>query len=246
MHISRIPCWVCTFPLPKSLVTDFTLSLKLFTKLGLTVIATMLMLFYPFLPSISSLKEEGIFAQSIRQPIIRIFPFGRGLFEDKVANFWCASSVVIKWRTWMQDTSLIRMSTVLTALGFAPGVAIMLYIAFSMRQKGGQVVVDTKTTALLPLLPYTLLNSSLSFFLFSFQVHEKTILVPLLPMTLLFSGSLSGDVEEIFGLGALMVNAAVFRFVTITILAIFGLMSLATACGLYSKGMAWACHTVPC
>jgi alpha-1,3-glucosyltransferase len=32
---------------------------------------------------------------------------------------------------------------------------------------------------------YALINSSLAFFLFSFQVHEKSILLPLLPVTLL-------------------------------------------------------------
>ncbi len=33
---------------------------------------------------------------------------------------------------------------------------------------------------------YTLTNVSLAFFLFSFQVHEKSILLPLLPATILF------------------------------------------------------------
>jgi alpha-1,3-glucosyltransferase len=32
---------------------------------------------------------------------------------------------------------------------------------------------------------YALINSSLAFFLFSFQVHEKSVLLPLLPVTLL-------------------------------------------------------------
>jgi alpha-1,3-glucosyltransferase len=32
---------------------------------------------------------------------------------------------------------------------------------------------------------YAMINSSLGFFLFSFQVHEKSILLPLLPVTLL-------------------------------------------------------------
>ncbi|XP_039050924.1 probable dolichyl pyrophosphate Man9GlcNAc2 alpha-1,3-glucosyltransferase [Hibiscus syriacus] len=32
---------------------------------------------------------------------------------------------------------------------------------------------------------YALLNSSFSFYLFSYQVHEKSILLPLLPLTLL-------------------------------------------------------------
>ena len=63
----------------------------------------------------------------------------------------------------------------------------------------------------LPLLPYALLSSSMSFFLFSFQVHEKTILIPLLPLTLLLSGS-SGD-SETFEWAALVNNVAVFRYV---------------------------------
>ncbi|KAG8830064.1 Glucosyltransferase-like protein [Serendipita sp. 399] len=39
------------------------------------------------------------------------------------------------------------------------------------------------------LLAHSLFQCSLSFFLFSFQVHEKTILVPLLPATLLMVAS---------------------------------------------------------
>ncbi|CAI4951660.1 AVN_HP_G0007090.mRNA.1.CDS.1 [Saccharomyces cerevisiae] len=39
------------------------------------------------------------------------------------------------------------------------------------------------------LLPYVLIACSMSFFLFSFQVHEKTILIPLLPITLLYSST---------------------------------------------------------
>ena len=39
------------------------------------------------------------------------------------------------------------------------------------------------------LIPYALITCSMSFYLFSFQVHEKTILVPLLPITLMFISS---------------------------------------------------------
>jgi len=60
----------------------------------------------------------------------------------------------------------------------------------------------------LALLPYALLTSSLSFFLFSFQVHEKTILVPLLPMTLLLSGTPMDNAA--YAWGALVNNVAVF------------------------------------
>jgi alpha-1,3-glucosyltransferase len=51
----------------------------------------------------------------------------------------------------------------------------------------------------------------MSFFLFSFQVHEKTILLPLLPITLLLSGAPIDS--TIFGWGALANNVAVFRSV---------------------------------
>jgi alpha-1,3-glucosyltransferase len=49
----------------------------------------------------------------------------------------------------------------------------------------------------------------MSFFLFSFQVHQKTILLPLLPITLLLSGA-SMD-STVFGWGMLVNNVAVFR-----------------------------------
>jgi alpha-1,3-glucosyltransferase len=51
----------------------------------------------------------------------------------------------------------------------------------------------------------------MSFFLFSFQVHEKTILLPLLPITLLLSGAPLDS--TVFGWGALANNVAVFRSV---------------------------------
>lgn len=32
------------------------------------------------------------------QVLRRIFPLRRGLYEDYVANFWCTSSAVLKWK----------------------------------------------------------------------------------------------------------------------------------------------------
>ena len=37
------------------------------------------------------------------------------------------------------------------------------------------------------LLPYTLISTSMAFFLFGFQTHEKSILLPLLPLTLIMT-----------------------------------------------------------
>jgi alpha-1,3-glucosyltransferase len=58
-----------------------------------------------------------------------------------------------------------------------------------------------------------LLNGSMSFFLFSFQVHEKTILLPLLPLTLLLSTAPHDS--SMFKLGVLANNVGVFRYVSV-------------------------------
>ena len=44
----------------------------------------------------------------------RLFPFSRGLYEDKVANVWCTVSVMVKLRQWMTLPSLMSMATVST------------------------------------------------------------------------------------------------------------------------------------
>lgn len=45
----------------------------------------------------------------LTQVIVRMFPFGRGLFEDKVANFWCALNVVYKLKSNFDPIILQRM-----------------------------------------------------------------------------------------------------------------------------------------
>ncbi|KAH9846376.1 ALG6, ALG8 glycosyltransferase family-domain-containing protein [Lenzites betulinus] len=182
---------------------------RLFLRLAVVTTLSFVILFLPFLPPFAPLT-------AILDPITRIFPFNRGLFEDKVANFWCASNVVLKWKRWASQGLLVKLSAAFTALGFLPAVVTLLYSAYKLQrqaQPSDAKANDTKakatpSTPLLPLLPYALLTSSLSFFLFSFQVHEKTILVPLLPMTLLLSGSTPD--EQTFQLGMLMNNVAVF------------------------------------
>ncbi|KAK0188896.1 glycosyltransferase family 57 protein [Armillaria mellea] len=124
-------------------------------------------LLFPKLAAVTTATFLLVFATALH----RIFPFARGLFEDKVANFWCFSNVVIKWRLLLSVETLVRLSTVLTVLGFLPAVVLMAQAPEPR------------------LLPYALLTSSLGFFLFSFQVHEKTILVPLLPALMLTTKS---------------------------------------------------------
>jgi alpha-1,3-glucosyltransferase len=219
--------------LSSSLITPYRG--KLFVQLGIMTVASFILLFLTFLPPFSS-------PTAILDPVTRIFPFSRGLFEDKVANFWCFSNVVLKWRNFASPGTLVKLSTLLTAVGFLPAVVGLLRTGFSSRIKDDVVAPpispgvstgnesfsaaettpptkieernETPTTGpgpLFPLLLFSMLTSSMSFFLFSFQVHEKTILVPLLPLTLIMVGA-SGSVESTtWELGMLTNNVAVFR-----------------------------------
>lgn len=106
---------------------------------------------------------------NIIQVIHRVFPFARGIFEDKVANFWCVSNIFMKYRESFSQKELQLYSLVATSVGLLPSFIItILYPKKHM-------------------LPYALAACAMSFYLFSFQVHEKTILVPLLPITLLYT-----------------------------------------------------------
>ncbi|EHY59847.1 Glucosyltransferase-like protein [Exophiala dermatitidis] len=110
-------------------------------------------------------------ALQLSQVIHRVFPFARGLFEDKVANFWCFTNTFYKLRKLEGIVDLSRISAVLTLASVS---GPMLIVA----------AVPKKA-----LLPYALATSAWGFFLFSFQVHEKSVLLPLLPMTLLLGSS---------------------------------------------------------
>ncbi|KAG6897078.1 hypothetical protein C0992_004319 [Termitomyces sp. T32_za158] len=192
-----------TYLVAKCIFLGRTKGTTFFIHLASVTLATFVFLFLPFLPPFSPVT-------TIRGPITRIFPFARGLFEDKVANFWCASNVVFKWKTWASSASLIRLSTAMTALGFLPSV-LMLFKAgwkFRIQPSNEARAAETRHTPFLPLLPFAMLTSSMSFFLFSFQVHEKTILLPLLPVTLLLSGA---HVDSaVYSWGVLVNNVAVF------------------------------------
>lgn len=102
--------------------------------------------------------------QQLAQVIHRVFPFARGLFEDKVANFWCALNVVVKLRKYPSEL-LQRASLLATLIAITPPC----FVIFVKPKK--------------ELLPLALATTAWAFFLFSFQVHEKSVLLPLMPMT---------------------------------------------------------------
>ncbi|KAG9510323.1 Dolichyl pyrophosphate Man9GlcNAc2 alpha-1,3-glucosyltransferase, partial [Fragariocoptes setiger] len=126
--------------------------------ISLTVLITFIICWSPFLDN----------PNTALQVLKRLFPFDRGLFEDKVANIWCSLSVVFKFKQIYSLEQLLRISTLLT-LAFSLPSGIHLLMAPSFQS-----------------FRYSLINCSLVFFLTSFQVHEKTILVVAVPILLVF------------------------------------------------------------
>ncbi|KAG2489811.1 hypothetical protein HYH03_011760 [Edaphochlamys debaryana] len=144
---------------------------KLFAvvKLGVTVIATFALCWAPYLTS----------TEAVLQVLTRIFPVRRGLYEDYVANWWCATSLFIKWKSLFPAPTLLRAAAATTLAVAAPAMA---------HQIAGRGAEGADRGAGGPSkwgLAWSLVNSAFAFFMFSYQVHEKSILLPLLPLTLL-------------------------------------------------------------
>ncbi|EFN58391.1 hypothetical protein CHLNCDRAFT_19730, partial [Chlorella variabilis] len=127
--------------------------------LGVAVLATFGMVWAPWLRSPVQNAWLGV--------VYRVFPTQRGLYEDYVANWWCASSRLIKWVRLLTQPRLVQLCGGTTLVAAAPAMA-------------AQVMRPTPRGFLL-----CLANSAMAFFLFSYQVHEKSILLPLLPLSLL-------------------------------------------------------------
>jgi alpha-1,3-glucosyltransferase len=107
--------------------------------------------------------------------------------------------VVIKWRSLLPTSALPPLALTLTFVSLLPSTLHFLYLAHTLPHRAN-------LTRLLPVLVW---ESAMSFFLFSFQVHEKSVLVPLLGV-LMGMFDLPGG-EEVEGWGVLVNNVAVFR-----------------------------------
>uniref|UniRef100_UPI0037E76E48 dolichyl pyrophosphate Man9GlcNAc2 alpha-1,3-glucosyltransferase n=1 Tax=Semicossyphus pulcher TaxID=241346 RepID=UPI0037E76E48 len=128
-------------------------------KIASTVLVTFALCWLPFLSDPS---------QAL-QVVRRIFPVARGLFEDKVANTWCSLNILIKIRSILSSDTQIYLSAACTILAVLPSCVRLL-----MKPTFWQFKL-------------ALVNSSLAFFLFSYQVHEKSILLVALPVCLLLN-----------------------------------------------------------
>lgn len=83
-------------------------------KLGLVVTFVFVVCWIPFY------LFSGV--QGVLQVLSRVFPFTRGIYEDKVASFWCSISVVIKIRNIIPPTLLVWMSIGVTLLTAMPSL----------------------------------------------------------------------------------------------------------------------------
>ena len=122
---------------------------------GLAVLSTAALTLWPWLPP-----------QALQQVLHRMFPFARGLYEDKVANFWCSISVLFKVQRLVAPHRVPGLCALCTLLALLPGAT------GALRPGPGSLAA-------------ALFTSSLSFFLFAFQVHEKGVLFPATAVLLL-------------------------------------------------------------
>lgn len=129
--------------------------------LGVVALGTFAVIWSPWL-----MQPDPLAA--VQQVLARLLPWERGLYEDKVANFWCSVSPVLKLNGRYPIATLRQLCLGATLLAIAPASAALLL----HRRRAESFLIG-------------LLATSLAFFLFSYQVHEKSLLLPLLPLALL-------------------------------------------------------------
>lgn len=88
-------------------------------KIGVVVLLTFTVLWLPFY------HARGL--DGVLQVARRLFPFNRGLYEDKVANFWCSVSVLVKVRALFSQGTLVVFSGILTLMAALPSSVYLLW-----------------------------------------------------------------------------------------------------------------------
>ncbi|KAK4532762.1 hypothetical protein CCYA_CCYA13G3619 [Cyanidiococcus yangmingshanensis] len=111
-----------------------------------------------------------VYPFNIRTLLKRIFPFERGVFEDKVATFWCTISPALR------RLGLLKSRLLPVACGVLTATAIFPFLVSGFPANANHY--DRQHLCI------RLTGCALSFFLFSYHVHEKHILLPLLPLSM--------------------------------------------------------------
>jgi len=112
-----------------------------------------------------------IFTGTALEVLKRIFPFNRGIYEDKVSNFWYVGSFALKFKTMFSQERLVQFSLIATLLASLPSWFMLLCQGRNTEQR----MMNFKLA---------LFNTSMAFYLFSYMVHEKSILFPLTALLL--------------------------------------------------------------
>lgn len=136
--------------------------LSAYARWGLAALFTLAASFAPFLFSFEDAKAV----------LKRLFPVGRGLFEEKVGNAWCTVAIFTKIHRRIPHTTLFQWCLIAVAVSLLP-------MLLGLIAKGAQKRLNV--TRFLIGLAYC----CLAMFMFSYHVHEKQILIPLLPIAFL-------------------------------------------------------------
>lgn len=149
-------------------------------RVGAPVLAVFGALWAPFCAAGAHGAAEGLAgcAAGVRAVAARLFPLARGLFEDKVANLWCALEPTLRLRRSLFGAAAVTgahsrvaaLCAAATAALLAPTLLALWWLA----------VRAPPPHALTRVYALALFNSALSFFLAAYQVHEKSVLLPAL------------------------------------------------------------------
>ena len=142
--------------------TNATSSMLRFCALGMSVILTFAVLWLPFAIDTRELSSTKFHLDGVLQVLKRLFPFQRGLFEDKVANIWFVLSV--------KPLSIrSRVSVDLLPLAAAGLTLILILPACFILFRVGQQNKNYASKRTLEFLLWGSASTSISFFLASFQ-----------------------------------------------------------------------------
>ncbi|KAL0221434.1 hypothetical protein RCL1_001288 [Eukaryota sp. TZLM3-RCL] len=134
-----------------------------------TTLTTFLLLWLPF-----------ILTNTHVNVLYRIFPVFRGIFEDKVANFWSSFAPLINYMD-VDKNLLLKFSLLFSLVTIIPSI---IYLLLNFRSKISHNSSDISVNLLL-----CLALSSMTTFIFGYQIHEKTLLIAAVPLILFLNFS---------------------------------------------------------